>query len=107
MNWIQIYTKDGFMPVMAFDTVADKRSTEALQFYEDNADYFDKDIFGTAPIDRMTDIGNKGWNMDELRSVCKMYGRYSHARFMEYVAARFETTVAEMKTQWRNIKVHE
>ncbi len=94
--------------------VDSNKATEALQFYEDNAEIFQY----TTAHQRYPNF-----NWDECRAVCSVATNpkhirlnssasvkvqsYSHSRFMEYVARYFGTTVSEMKNQWRNIKSHD
>lgn len=73
----------------------DSKATDALQFYEDCSDHI---AYCKASGQEI------GFDWDYCRAYCKVGKTYSQARFMEYVALFFGTTVKEMKTQWRNIK---
>ena len=92
--------------ITSFSPVANRRATEALQFYNihniqssENNNKFDWNICRTY-CRRTKSISNSleaRWRKsDESKS-------YSHARFMDFVAKWFNITVEEMKLQHGNI----
>jgi hypothetical protein len=78
-----------------FSRVADSKATEALQFYENCADHIAYCEASGKEI---------GFDWNQCRAYCRVGKTYSHLRFMAYVANFFNTTVKEMKLQWRNVK---
>lgn len=85
-NYLMDFTIDGCY---------DYKATKALQFYEDCVDHLGYCEASGKEL---------GFDWDRCRAYCKVGKTYSKSKFMLYVAIFFETTVSEMKEQWRNIR---
>lgn len=78
-----------------YKPTSDRGAADALQFYDDNADY----IASCEASDK-----NSDFDWGRCRTYCKSGKGYSKIRFMEFVADWFGTTIDEMKRQWPNIQ---